>query len=281
MKIAFASGKGGTGKTALSVNFALFCAEEEHTLLLDLDVEEPDVLNFIPRAEMLNKREISVRIPDIDKEKCDLCGNCVKACNFNALLLSREEVKIFPQLCKNCLACADVCPRDAVTFKEKRIGEVSSFGSDRLDLIEGRLDIGDIHTKTMISEAKRSVFKEYDTVIYDCPPGTTCPMVEAVVDADYAALVAEPTLFGLCDLELAVSALQKMKKPFGIIINKSEENNDIIKKYCMDNGIVILADIPFDEEVFKRYAEGRDLVSLKWYKGKMAQLRLNIMKAAR
>ena len=47
MKIAIASGKGGTGKTTLSTNLAAYLAEEEKVVLTDLDVEEPNSGLFI------------------------------------------------------------------------------------------------------------------------------------------------------------------------------------------------------------------------------------------
>ena len=53
MKIAIASGKGGTGKTTLSTNLASFIAESRECVLSDLDVEDPNSGLFI-KAELIH-----------------------------------------------------------------------------------------------------------------------------------------------------------------------------------------------------------------------------------
>ncbi len=56
--------------------------------------------------------------------------------------------------------------------------------------------------------------------IVDCPPGTSCPVIEAVSGADHVLLVTEPTPFGLYDLKLAVETMEELKLPFSVVINR-------------------------------------------------------------
>jgi len=78
MKIAVASGKGGTGKTTVSVNLALSLP---HVQLLDCDVEEPDC-NIYLQLPLKKLEDVSVPVPEIDKEKCTFCGKCSEFCQY-------------------------------------------------------------------------------------------------------------------------------------------------------------------------------------------------------
>lgn len=266
MAIAFASGKGGTGKTSLSVNLAAYLSCSREVLLADLDVDEPDAALFLANAEKIQSDPQTVPIAQIDTNKCTKCGKCVSACNYNAIAVSPLYVKIFPELCKSCFRCRRHCPEDAISFREAPIGEISQYRDGNLTLYEGKLRTGDIHTKHLIHLVKSEIRKSDVALrIYDCPPGTTCPMVESVKGADYTVLVTEPTPFGLHDLMLAVEVVRSIDIPFGVVINKSDEYDGLIATRCAAEGIPVIARFPFSMEVVKKAGNGRLVYDVSGY----------------
>jgi ferredoxin len=51
-----------------------------------------------------------------DNEKCELCGACVKTCNFNAIEI-RDGVRIYnPDACVGCELCVENCEHGALTL---------------------------------------------------------------------------------------------------------------------------------------------------------------------
>ncbi len=274
--IAFVSGKGGTGKTSLATNFSNFMSQKEKVFLVDLDVEEPDSKLFFPKLNLQKSSKGQIEIPIIDDSKCDYCGLCAKKCNFNCLMVMNNNAKVFPEMCKSCYRCLDVCPNNAITFKKLDIGDVNTYNSvDNLNFkfLEGVLKNGDIHTKPLISIVKQH---SYDVangrIVYDCPPGTTCPMVESVVDADYIYIVVEPTIFGKNDFILTVETLNKLNKNYAVIINKSSENDKIIESYCKENNIEIVERIPFEKEVAEIISKGELASKINWYNDKLNKI---------
>lgn len=81
VKIAVLSGKGGTGKTLVSVNLT---GVAEKALYVDCDVEEPNGHLFF-KPKNISEKTISVKIPAVNKSLCVGCRKCVDFCNFNAL----------------------------------------------------------------------------------------------------------------------------------------------------------------------------------------------------
>ena len=65
MKLAIASGKGGTGKTTLATNLALSL---DNVQLFDCDVEEPDSHLFL-NLSLEKIEDVTISIPKIDKDK--------------------------------------------------------------------------------------------------------------------------------------------------------------------------------------------------------------------
>ena len=258
MKIAIASGKGGTGKTTLSTNLATFLGENHRVVLVDLDVEEPNSKLFIP-SETLSTHDTFKMIPQWIASKCIQCAQCVEVCNYNALIHIAQEILIFPNLCHSCYACSELCPTLALPMEPQKMGELTHWQSSLMDGVEGRLAIGEEQAVSLISQTKKYVEKYFaeDTIkIYDAPPGTSCPMVEAVKDVAYVILVTEPTPFGLHDLRLAVATLRVLEKEFGVVINQFGIGNDAVFTYCEEEHIDIIAKIPHDKDVAMAYARG-------------------------
>jgi MinD superfamily P-loop ATPase len=258
MKVAIASGKGGTGKTTLSTNLASYMAESRVCVLSDLDVEEPNSGLFI-KADLIHEEDKFKMIPRWDESKCELCGNCQTVCNFNAVLKMGKMIMVFPELCHGCYACSQLCPTAALPMKQKKMGELRSYKLGNLNFIESRLIIGEEQAVPLIKQTIHYVdkhFSEHVIKIFDSPPGTSCPVIEATRDADFVILVTEPTPFGLHDLKLAVETVQQMEKPFAVVINRHGIGNDAVEQYCKENSIDIIARIPNDRLIAETYSRG-------------------------
>ncbi len=258
MKIAIASGKGGTGKTTLSTNLAAYLAEKQEVVLVDLDVEEPNSGLFI-KAELLREEEKYKMIPQWNPDTCILCGNCQEVCNFHAVLKLGEQIMVFPELCHSCYACSELCPTNSLPMVPQKMGELKHFNSGTLSFIESRLEIGQEQAVPLIRQTNKYVeecFSEQVIKLFDSPPGTSCPVIEATKDADFIILVTEPTPFGLHDLTLAVETMRELKKNFGVVINRHGIGNDEVEKYCSAENIPLLARIPNDRQIAELYSRG-------------------------
>lgn len=258
MKIAIASGKGGTGKTTLSTNLAGYFAEKGEVILADLDVEEPNSGLFI-KGESVYKEDKYKMIPEWEQEKCTLCGLCQDVCNFHAVIQLVDQIMVFPELCHSCYACSELCPTDALPMVPKKMGELNHFRKDNLTFVESRLDIGQEQAVPLISQTNEYVdklFPKEAIKLYDSPPGTSCPVIEAVKNADFVILVTEPTPFGLHDLKLAVDTLKELKIKFGVVVNRHGIGNDDVVNYCQKENIDLIAKIPNSRRIAELYSCG-------------------------
>ena len=258
MKIAIASGKGGTGKTTLSTNLAALLAETEKVILTDLDVEEPNSGLFI-KGNLIHQEEKFKMVPRWNSEKCALCGNCQKVCNFHAVIQIVDQIMVFPELCHSCYACSELCPTNSLPMIPQKMGELREYKLDNLIFIESRLDIGQEQAVPLIAQTKKYVDgKSSDEIIklYDSPPGTSCPVIEVTKDADFVILVTEPTPFGLHDLKLAVETMRELDKKFGVVVNRYGIGNDDVIKYCRVENIPIIATIPNSRRIAELYSGG-------------------------
>lgn len=246
MKIAVLSGKGGTGKTLISVNLAAAGG----SAYIDCDVEEPNGhLFFKPNLRDIEK--IAVKIPVVDMGLCNGCRKCVDFCNFNALAYIKDKLLIFEEICHSCGGCVLVCPKEALTEKERSIGEIQIGASNQIEVYTGIMNTGEVSGVPIIKELlKRKICSgsEGPTFI-DCPPGSACIVMESIKDADYCILVAEPTIFGAHNLKMVYELMALFKKPFGVILNKCQEGYNPSKGFCIENKINILGKIPFDQEL--------------------------------
>lgn len=256
MKIAIASGKGGTGKTTVATNLAYYLAKvnNKRVSLIDCDVEEPNSHLFL--SPNWNKtQKISLPIPVIDQTKCTNCGKCTDLCNYGALANIKGKILTFPALCHSCGGCVHVCPTGAISEVGKEIGELNMGISQNIDLINGKLKIGEVLAPPLIKQTKNNATKN-DYIILDSPPGTSCPVIEAVSDCQFVILVTEPTPFGLNDLKLAVDMVRALNMPFGVVINRSTMGNDSVKEYCLNENVPILLEIPHDRNIAEAYSNG-------------------------
>ena len=254
ISIAIASGKGGTGKTTVAVNLAALLTEQGHPVqYLDCDVEEPNGhLFFKPRIERVD--ETGIPVPVIDAAKCNACRRCAEVCEYHALIVLKTAV-VFPELCHGCGGCVPVCPTHAMQEAPRTIGVVESGRAGRIHFVHGRLNVGEPMSPPLIRAVKRAR-RDKVIAILDAPPGTSCPVVTTMRDADFVVLVTEPTPFGLNDLRLAVELTRSLGRRFGVVINRAGIGNDNVAAYCRNENIDVLAEIPDDRDVAQAYSRG-------------------------
>ncbi len=277
MKVAIASGKGGTGKTTLSTNLASFLSENNKVVLTDLDVEEPNSGLFL-KSELIHSEDKFKMIPEWNKTDCTLCGNCQKVCNYHAVIQLGDMIMVFPELCHSCFACSELCPTNSLPMIPQKMGELKHFKSKNLDFVESRIKIGEEQAVPLIKQTLDYIDENFDDKvikIYDAPPGTSCPVIEATKDADFVILITEPTPFGLNDVILAIDTMKELKKEFGVVINRCGIGNDDIIKYCDKHNITIIAKIPNQRAIAELYSNGE----LLW--DKIPEVKVELEKIAK
>lgn len=257
MKIAVASGKGGTGKTTISTALALSLAEQIPVNLLDCDVEEPNAHIFI-KGEATEK-EATVATFLFDNDKCTKCGKCAKVCRFNALACLPSGPMFFPEMCHGCGGCLLACPAGAISEGKRQNGAMHKVSAGNLQLIYGVLNVGEAMASPLIRSVKQEVSQSDILCIIDSPPGASCSMLSAVSECDYVIMVTEPTPFGLHDLKLAVEALKELGLRYGIVVNRAEDGVNLVRDYCQGAGIDLLLEIPQSRKVAEGYSHGLPL----------------------
>lgn len=275
MRIAVLSGKGGTGKTFVSTNLAASVPESTY---LDCDIEEPNGYLFLkPKAE--KTWDVAVPIPDFNPDKCSKCRECIRFCKYNALAFIKGKPRLFPEICHSCGGCELVCPNGAITEISRQIGIIEQGQAEGVTVMTGILRNGEATGIPIIRELLRSA-PETGNVIIDCPPGSACSAMESIKIADYCLLVAEPTRFGLSNLELVTRLVTLFEKPCGIVINKDTGNEDLIGNFAADQKIPVLCRIPFDAQLGALIAKGLLAVKEECYKEMFLRLFSEIIKTA-
>jgi MinD superfamily P-loop ATPase len=302
MVISFASGKGGTGKTTVATNVALALQETaQHTItFLDCDVEEPNAAIFL-KPTLTQRTSVGIPVPQVDFNKCTYCGKCAEVCAYNAIAVinpvkdtekdnkmttntaldnaahrAKKSVLIFPELCHGCGGCSLFCPEHAITETHREVGIIERGHAGTIAFVQGMLNVGEPMATPIIREMKREIINDREErrngeteksdngniTIIDVPPGTSCPVIEAVKGSTFTVLVTEPTPFGLNDLVLAVETMRTLAIPCGVIINRHGIGDTSIESYCEQENIPVLLRIPMDREIAVAYSKGIPLVEI-------------------
>ena len=258
MIIAIASGKGGTGKTTVAAS--LVHVWKRPLTAVDLDVEAPNLHLFLKPA-MHGHEPALLEVPVADPSKCTGCGECTAICQFKAITLLGDFPLIFPEMCHGCGGCLAVCAEGALYAGSRELGEVGWGMAGEAMFLTGRLRIGEAMSPPLMRVVRQrlsGMLADHggDAVI-DAPPGTSCPAMNAVADADVIVLVTEPTPFGLHDLKLAREAFGPLGKPMGVVINRAGLGFGAVGDYCRATGLPVLVEIPYRRELAEAYARGR------------------------
>jgi len=255
VRVAIASGKGGTGKTTLATSLAVALAGMGvEVTYADFDVEEPNG-HILLRPDIEASHAVEVPTPVVHAPTCTLCGRCAEVCQYHALACLPDRVLVFPEICHGCGACVLACPAGAISEVGRRVGTIRSGRAGDVRFLEGELSVGEA-APTPVVRALRARLPEAGFVIMDAPPGTSCPVVETLRAADRVILITEPTPFGLSDLRLAVDVTTALSTPVAVVVNRSDIGGGSARAFCDERGLPIVAEIPNDRAVAEAYARG-------------------------
>lgn len=257
MKIAIASGKGGTGKTTVSASLAYVWPRP--VIPVDLDVEEPNLHLFL-HPNLQYRRPAAMEVPVVDESKCTACRMCAELCQFKAISVLGDVLLVFSEMCHGCGGCLAICPEGALSAGQRILGEVCWGKWEGNDFLMGRLRVGEAMSPPLM----RVVKDQLDTmitgdnmdVIIDSPPGVSCPAVNAVMDSDVIVLVTEPTPFGHYDLKLAHQAFLPLGIPMAVVVNRAWVGDETVYDFCHEHELPIIAEIPQSREIAETYANG-------------------------
>jgi MinD superfamily P-loop ATPase len=262
MRIAVASGKGGTGKTTVATSLALVAGESVR--FLDCDVEAPNAALFLNPA--LNRRkEVGILIPVVDETLCTHCGMCAEVCEFHAIAVIGKKTLVFPELCHGCGSCTFNCPENAIREHLNVMGMLSGGSADtRIDFSQGEMNVGEPMAVPIIRELKKwPPVRPFEFEIRDAPPGASCPVVETMRGADFILLVTEPTPFGLHDLKQVAGIARELEIPAGVVVNRDGIGDNAVDAYCAEAGLPILMRIPMERRFAEAIAQGKTLVEIQ------------------
>jgi MinD superfamily P-loop ATPase len=265
MIITIASGKGGTGKTTIATSLALSLAAELNSppLLLDCDVEAPNAHLFL-QPVFTKQKQVGIMIPEVDEQYCNYCGKCAEVCQYHAIAVLGKKTLVFPQLCHGCGSCRALCPKHAIIEVPNNIGVLESGKAKAgLSFARGVLNIGEPMGVPVIRQLKKwATPLPGQVVIRDAPPGTSCPVVEAIRGCDFLLLVTEPTPFGLHDLRLASQIAGELGIPAGVVINRDHSAYPTLEEFCVENHLPVILRIPFEREIAVGVAQGKTLIDI-------------------
>jgi MinD superfamily P-loop ATPase len=260
MKVAVASGKGGTGKTLVSTSLAWLLARDGHPIAyVDADVEEPNGHLFL-HPELSDSQRYARPVPELIRKTCSGCGECQSFCQFNAILALPDRIMLFPELCSSCGGCVLTCGEMALGEKPREIGSIETGTACTetqrpIRFMAATLDVGEARATPLIGGLLDRI-EDPGIVLIDAPPGTSCSVMEIVRGADLVVLVTEPTPFGLHDLVLAVEMTRALGKPVTAVVNRSDLGDDHTRQYLASQEIEMAAEIPFRPELAEAYAHG-------------------------
>ena len=252
-EIVVLSGKGGTGKTSVAASLAFVAGKD--SVLADCDVDAANLHLVMAPDYYSSEQFFGGELAIIDSGNCISCGLCMDICRFDAVTRNQKSFHIDNLKCEGCGYCYHLCPAKAISMVPRKSGEVYlSNIKNGSKMAHARLSIGGENSGKLVakvkSEAKKLAIEQgCSYIIADGAPGIGCPVVASVSGATVALLVTEPTMSALHDLKRVMFVIKRFRVKPLLIINKFDINLQIsqeIKDYSSDEGIIHVADIPYN-----------------------------------
>lgn len=270
MRVVIASGKGGAGKTCVTASLARVW--NRPLVIADTDAEAPNLHLFLPPG-ITETTTAYLDVPIMRPEACVHCEKCRNICSYKAIASFAGRITLFPDMCHGCGGCFAVCPSGALEHGRRELGtlEKSTVLGGSVRFLMGRTRIGESMTPPLLRREialLSDMLKEQAAdALLDSPPGVSCPAVTVAREADVIVLVVDPTPFGFHDFRLAHQAFAPMRLPVAVVLNRAgsegnAEGDENVRRYCREQSLPVLAELPFEREAAEQYASGGLLADL-------------------
>ena len=246
-QLTIISGKGGTGKTTIAAAFASLA---DNAVIADCDVDAAD-MHLILAPKITETIDFyGLKEASIDSSLCIQCGLCRENCRFDAIT---DDIRIDSLECEGCGVCAHVCPEGAITMVERKAGDAYLSETRFGPMAHAKLSVGEEASGKLVAFVRENARKladryDKDMIIIDGPPGTGCSVIASITGVDMVAVITEPSVSGIHDLERVLGVASHFNIPAVVCINRydiNEENTRIIEDYCRENGIDVVGKLPF------------------------------------
>jgi MinD superfamily P-loop ATPase len=282
-EIGIISGKGGTGKTTVAASLAVLAKQANLSdsagtrptaVLSDTDVDAPDLHLLLKPSVVESRAFTGGKIYSIDEHACTGCGDCAKACHFQAIHPvngGHKDTPIYsidPLDCEGCGLCFHICPVEAISSRDNINGTWFVSRSLYGPMAHARLGIGEENSGKLVTEVRNRASQlaaRYGArlILSDGPPGVGCPVIAAITGLDLVLIVTEPTVSGVHDLQRVLDLSRHFGIPAKVIINKADLNPDQCSKIealANQGGAPCIGKIPFDPQVQEALMQGTPLV---------------------
>lgn len=257
--ITILSGKGGVGKSSITASLALTLAKDKKIICADCDIDASNLALVLggDKYEEWNDLSTNEKI-EFDMSKCDSCKKCYDECYFNAIGWKDNKPYLKDFSCEGCGLCVMVCPQDAIKLTKVNNAKLGYSNTKyNFKVVSAQLNPGASGSGKVVFETRKRATElagDSEIMLIDSAAGIGCPVIASVTGSDYAIVVTEPTPSGFSDMKRALDIVRHFNIPCGIIINKFDINENFtgqIKEFAKENGIEILAMIPFDKQFAK------------------------------
>ncbi len=259
------SGKGGTGKTTMTASLA--CLAKGEMVVADCDVDAPD-LHLILRPEIRETHDfLGLQTATIDSDKCTMCGECEKACRFDAI----HNFQVDPRSCEGCKVCTIVCPSEAVAMVERTSGHAFVSETRVGTMVHADLFPGEEASGKLVTMVRELAFKvaekeKKDLILIDGSPGIGCPVIASITGTDLALVMTEPSISGAHDLERILGVTKHFGVKALVCVNKYDLNLEMTEEIdglCREMGVNLAGNLPFDPGVVEAMVSGKTLVEVE------------------
>ncbi len=271
VELVVASGKGGVGKSTITAALAIELARRGVKLVAaDADAEAPNLHLVLGVTEWTRVEEYREgRVAYILEEKCTGCGECLKACPFDAIEVVDGRFRVNEWVCEGCVTCAFACPERAIRYRLNmvagyiRVAERTPYGFPLVssEIVPGRPNSGKLVTE--VKNRARRILGREGLLLLDAAAGIGCQVISSMAGAQLAILVAEPTPASLSDLRRAHKLAKHFSLASALVVNKYDVNEDYlaeIEEYAKRENLPIIGRIPYDDAVPRAAAEMRPVI---------------------